>query len=227
MPRRSRLAWRIARHLCCVQGNKCPLFSPIRMIRLSLDVLRKNRPLALLSDVLPYGKCKPQEIAMALHHFRQGLAPARFSKPVKNRFSLPNFIFYPIFSQCCTTPMLFLLKLKCFPPLLPFSTPRQACHLLYICILQATASNQKDQAFHVLLSTRGVESNMLKGGTSSWQGTPKWDGCEAEGTLWECSGGSTWVQKTRGQSDTWRLFRAKSLLKVNAPLQSPKREQGS
>lgn len=81
MPRRSRLAWRIARHLCCVQGNKCPLFSPIRMIRLSLDVLRKNRPLALLSDVLPYGKCKPQEIVMALHHFRQGLAPARFSKP--------------------------------------------------------------------------------------------------------------------------------------------------
>lgn len=72
------LEWR---HLCCVQGNKCPLFSPIRMIRLSLDVLRKNKPLALLSDVLPYGKCKPQEIVMALHHFRQGLAPARFSKP--------------------------------------------------------------------------------------------------------------------------------------------------
>lgn len=63
--------------------------------------------------------------------------------------------------------MLFLLKLKCFPPLLPFSTPLQACHLLYICILQATASNQKDQAFHVLLSTKGGESNMWKGGTNS------------------------------------------------------------
>lgn len=81
MPRRSHLAWRIARYLCCVQGNKCPLFSPIRIIRFSLDVLRKSRTLALLSDVLPYGKCKPQEIVMVLHHFRQGLAPARFSKP--------------------------------------------------------------------------------------------------------------------------------------------------
>lgn len=47
----------------------------------ALDVLRKNKPLALISDVFPYGKCKPQEIVMALNHFRQGLATVRFSKP--------------------------------------------------------------------------------------------------------------------------------------------------
>lgn len=76
--------------------------------------------------------------------------------------------------------------MKCFPPLLPFNTPCQACHLLYICILQATASNQKDRAFHVLLSTGGGGGNVLKGGTHSWQGTPKWDRCEAEGAVWEC-----------------------------------------
>lgn len=81
MPRRSCMAWRTARHLCYVHGSKCPLFSPIRMIRLSLDVLRKNKPLALLSVVLPYGKCKPQETVLALNHFRQSLATDRFSKP--------------------------------------------------------------------------------------------------------------------------------------------------
>lgn len=127
-----------------------------------------------------------------------------FQSPVKNRFSLPNFIFYPIFSQCCTTPTLFLLKLKCFPPLLPFNIPCQACHLLYICTLQATASNQKDQAFRVWLSTRGRENNMLKGGTSSWQDAPKWDGCEAEGAVWECPGGST-VLKHRRHWAAWHM----------------------
>lgn len=81
MPRRSRIAWRIARHLCYVQGSKCPLFSPLRMIRLSLNVLRKYKPLGLLSDVLPHGKFKPQEIVMALNHCRQGLATVRFSNP--------------------------------------------------------------------------------------------------------------------------------------------------
>lgn len=81
MPKRSCVAWRIARHLCYVQSSKCPLFSPITTIRLSLCVLRKNEPLALLSDVLPYGKCKPQEVVKALNHFREGLATARFSDP--------------------------------------------------------------------------------------------------------------------------------------------------
>lgn len=81
MLRRSCMAWRTARHLCYVRGSKCPLFSPIKMIRLSLGVLRKNKPLALLSGVLSYGKRKPQETVLVLNHFRQSLAMDTFSKP--------------------------------------------------------------------------------------------------------------------------------------------------
>lgn len=157
----------------CSGYSKCPLFSPTRMIRLSLDMFRNKKPFPPLSNVLPYGKCKPQEIVMALNHFRQSLATTRFQSPVTNRFSLPSFVFYPIFFLYCTTPTLFLLKLKCFPPLLHFNTPHKACHLLYICILQATASNQKDRALHVLLSTRRENSNTIKEHPSSSQTTPK------------------------------------------------------
>lgn len=116
VPRRSRMAWRTARSLGCVQRSKRPLFPPIRMIRLPLDVLRKNKPLALLSDVLPYGKFKLQQEVMVLNHCRQGLATAIFSESsVKNRFSLPNFTFFQFSFSTAPHPHYFSLNSQhCF-----------------------------------------------------------------------------------------------------------------
>lgn len=100
--------------------------------------------------------------------FQTGPGPSQIFKALlKIDFQAPISFSIQFSLSAVPRPRYFLLKLKLFPPLLPSNTPRQACHLLYICILQATASNQKDRAFHVLLGTGGGESNMLKGGTSS------------------------------------------------------------
>lgn len=154
MPRRSCMAWRTARHLCYVHGSKCPLFSPIRMIRLSLDVLRKNKPLALLSVVLPYGKCKPQETVLALNHFRQSLATDIFKALLKIGFHSP--VSFSIQFSFCNAPHPHYFSLNwnashhCF-----LSTP--LARLVIYCtsaFCKPQPTTKKDWALHVLLSTR-------------------------------------------------------------------------
>lgn len=155
MHRRSHMAWKTARHLCHIQGIASVLFSPTGTIRLSLDIFRNNKPFALLSNVLPYGKHKPQEIVMALNNLRQSLATTRFQSADTNMFSLPSFIFYPIFFLYCTTPTLFILKLKCFPPLLHFNTPHKAVIYCTSAFCKSLPATKKTEPFMFCLAPEG------------------------------------------------------------------------
>lgn len=84
MPRRSRMAWKIARHLCYMQGSKCPL---IGMIRLSLDVFRKNKPFALLIRCCPLWKTQAPGNSYGSKSFQTGPGHSQIFKALlKIRF---------------------------------------------------------------------------------------------------------------------------------------------
>lgn len=107
-----------------------------------------------------------------------------------------------------------------------FNIPRQACHLLYICILQATASNQKDWAPYVLLSTEGGKSKKkhVKRRSPAADKPPQ-NGCEAEGGVWEYSSGPVVLQHRRhcGSLTHEGYLGLRAFREVNVPLQLPER----